>query len=564
MNFCDFKRVTRRNCAGVLSKALMLAASWPRRLRHSLACALLPLSLMPGVAAEEAPQSSSTFSYDVSIYHNSVSGPGAAQSTLPRGSHFLGDFNYSLQTSVKDDQFSLRFHSRATDDRTIDSHTWALNNLQLKLWNERRQWEAGDVYADFSQYSFSSSLKGVRLSQKVASGQTEWNVISGFAYPRWESFWGGSQYKAIRRAVHGLNVRNASGAWSYGFTSLQTKDSDRISTYDPLYNNRIMALNWEYAVKEGMTLKGESAFSSGDMSAAAGEATVGQHGNAHQLLWTHNLRHRRWAYEYERVSPGFVTLTGSAIADRERMKLNYRHGLDADTSLQFGLVWFHDKLGGSPKTDRTDVYQPELVLMLNSPFRRPDATLDLRLGADRRYDSSTSTLDRHLGLTYRDILGMVDWELNVENATFSTKPYDSGSRSNEINIFTSLATRLEKDGVVWRPSLNVGWWRNRNVLEAYSDRMFETSLGLGYDNAAAKFTANLRLGKKHSYNEKIDDASRWFLSLNLEAQPAYLKMLGLGPDAKQYLRIMLNDYKYDTAGNNYRETCVITGIKVGL
>ncbi len=544
-----------------MTRCKQTPAAWHGLVRVGIACALLSLSL-PCAAAEEPEQPKTAFSYDVSFYHNAVSGPGAAQSTLPRGGYYLGEFDYSLQSKWGDDQFSFRIHSRATDDRTVDGQTWALNNLQLKLWNDRRQWEVGDVYADFSQYSFNSSLKGVLFSQKPSPGKTEWTVISGLSYPRWESFWGGDRYKAVKRTVHGLNIRNSSGDWSFGLTAMQSKDEDRVSDYDELYNNRLVAFNWEYSVKDGMILKGESAFSSGDKSPAAGEATVTQSGYAHQLSWTHNLRHRRWAYEYERVSPNFVTLTGSAISDRERMKMSYRHSLNADTALQLGLLWFHDQLNGSTKTDRTDVYQPELSLLLNSPFGRPDATLDFKLGFDRRYNSTTSTVDRHVGVNYRDLLGIFDWELNAEQTYFDTSPYDGGTKSNEISVFTSLATRWEKKGIVWRPSLNVGWWRNRNVLEVYSDRMFETSLGLGYDNAAANFTANLKLGKKHSYNDRIDDNKRWFVSLTMEAKPAYLKKLG--PDAKQYLRIMINDYKYDTQGNNYRETSITTGIKVGF
>ncbi len=519
----------------------------------------MPLVILPHVAAQEI---TSDFTYDASVYRNSVSGPGASQSTLPLGNHFNGEFSYSFTANRATDQFSFRILSRATDDRTINGQTWALNHFNMKLANDYRNWEIGDVYADFSQYSFNSSLKGALLSRKTTSTNSEWKLITGLAYPRWESYWGGAQYKAVKRSVQGLNFQTATGDWSYGITALSSKDSDRVQSFDELYNNKLLAINWEHSLKEGMALKGESAFSSGDLSTADGIPAINQHGYAHQLTWTHQLPHHRWAYEFERVSPSFVTLTGSAIADRERMKLNYRRSLDADTAIQFGLLCFHDRLSGSTKLDRTTVYQPELTLQLNSPFNRPDATLALRLGIDRRYNSTDSTLDKNIGINYRDIIGKYDWELSLENAWFSTKPFATGDKHHELNIFSSIGTQFKQGDATWRPSLNIGWWRNRNVLGLYSDRMSEYSLGLSYDNREAKVTSSLRIGQKHNNNTRIDDSKRWFANLNIEAQPAYLRKLG--PEVKQYLRFLINDYKFDTSGNDYRETSISTGIKLGF
>ena len=228
------------------------------------------------------------------------------------------------------------------------------------------------------------------------------------------------------------------------------------------------------------------------------------------------------------------------------------------------MLWFHNRLSGSPKTVRTDSYQPEFTVSFNAPFKRDNATLDLRLGLDRRMSADTNVADRNIGINYRDIIGATDLDLSLEHAWFDTRPYDSGNKNNEFNATLTLGTRIQKGDALWRPNITIGSRRNRNVLEAYSDRMWEYSLGIGYDVPNQGFTSNLRIGQKYNTNGKagVDSSQRWFASLDMEAKPRYLAWIS--PNAKHYLRIGINDYKFDSAGNNYRETSIVTGIKVDI
>ncbi len=500
---------------------------------------------------------------DVAANQNWVSGPGAAQSFLLPGRHVASDFSYRYRRTDGDQSFVVSLHGRSTDDRTVDSQTWSLSNLELGWSDAVRRYAVGDVMADFSPYSLTGAVKGASYSFRPGAGQPgqpEISFVHGVSYPRWENFWGGADLKAIKRTVSGVNVRQPAGAKAdLGVSVVRTSDSGRLADWDELFQNNLYAVNWEFRPQAGLTFKGESAFSRTVKSPAAGVADEQLRGNAHLLAMSREDKRQKWFWEYERVSPQFTTLLGWAFADQERAKVKWTSQLSPDLGLTAGLAWARNKLGGSSQPYRTDIYQPEIVLSFNAPFKRDNATLDLGLRLDRRCGGGTGTADRSVTAAYRDVFGNVDADISLDYALADTAPYDFGTKNKNLTFSVTLGGSVKKDEYILRPTLNIAYTRNTDVLNHYHDRMFEASVGLGYTRPQDDLSATLRVGKNQNLKQVTPDAGKWFANFRLEARPKYLRLLS--ENAKQYLEVSINTYKFDDAGNNYRETSVVTGIR---
>jgi len=527
---------------------------------------LLAQSVFVGPAWAEV-QEETQVALDITANQNWVSGPGAAQSTLSVDRHFSSDFSYSYQRTDGYKISTFSFHGRGTDDRSIDSQTWSLSNLDYGWSDKSRRFTLGDVMADFSTYSLSGSLKGASFNFNPSSSQSgqirkpEINLVYGVSYPRWENFWGGADHKAIKRMVSGVNLRQSiSDKADFGVSVVRTGDSPRLANWDELLHNNVYSFNWELRPQERITFKGESAFSNTTKSPSQGVTDEHSTGRAHHFSFNKESHRRKWSYEYELVTPNFNSPLGSAITDQERMKFNWTSTMSPDFSMNAGIAWYRNKLDGSSQPYRTDMYQPELTFSFTAPFAREDATLDFGMRLDRRYGGGISTFDRLLTAAYRDTFGKVDADISLDYAIADTAPYDYGIKNKDLAFNITLGTSIKNKTYILNPTLNVSYTRNSDVLNHYRDRMFEAALGMGYERPQDNLSINLKVGRNQNLRQVTPDSGKWFTSLRVEAQPKYLKMFN--QNAKQYLEVNVNTYKFDDTGNNYRETSLITGVRL--
>ena len=529
---------------------------------------MLAQIFLGGLASAE-PQEESKWTLEVTANRNWVSGPGAAQSYLATDRFFIGsDFSYRYNKTDEDKKFNFAFHGRSTDDPRIDRQTWSLTSLEMGWADAKSTFSAGDVMADFSPYSMSGSLKGLSYNVRTGTGQIgevgqrEYSFIYGVGYPRWDNFWGGYDVKAIRRAVQGFNVKqNVSEKATVGLSMVKSKDSGRIASWDELYENSVYSLNWDYRPQDGITLKGETARSYTKRSPSLTDPDENYQGCATNISLNADARHQKWLFEFQRVSPKFTSLLGYAITDQQMTKLRWTKNVSPDVSINAGVGYTHDKLDDtSTKSFRTSMYQPELSFTFNSPFRRDNAILDLGLRLDRRFGGGSSTADRSITAAYRDTFGKVDADLSMDYQFYDTAPYAAGIRNKNLAFNITLATSDNRGEYILRPTLNIGLSRSMDMLNHYDDRMFETSLGFGYQRPADNLSINWKFGVNQNLKQVTPDSSRWFTNFRIDAQPKYLKMLN--QNATQYLEININSYKFDDKGNNFRETSLVSGVRV--
>ena len=509
-------------------------------------------------------QEESKLTVDLTANQGWVDGPGAANSALSQDAHLNNDISYNYQRSDGTNNFHFGFQGRYTDDRSVDPEYWSLTNLALDWQDPATKLSAGDVMADFSGYSLSGSVKGASLGYQFGSGESqvgrpEIGVVYGVAYPRWDSFWGGPEVKALKRLVGGVNVRDSvSDKADLGLRFVRTDDSDRISDWDQLFQNRIYSFNWEFRPREGMTLKGESAFSDTVESPAAGEPDQSYQGNAHQLAFSVDGKHQKWLYEYELVSPKFTSLAGSAMTDQERMKLTWTGNLNPDLTLSAGAAYSHNDLPESSQTYRTDMFQPQVTLSFITPFHRENASLDLGMRLDSTHGGDSIANNYCVTAEYRDSFGKLDCDLGLEYDFDDAMPYDFGAKSENFMYNLTLGTEVKKEQYTLKPTLNFSFTRNSDLLNHYDDRILESSVGLAYNRPQTNFSVGFKTGWNQNLKESSPDTGKWFGNLRIDGQPKLLRKLGA--NTKLFLEVNVNNFTFDNAGDNYRETSAVAGL----
>lgn len=291
-------------------------------LRHRFA---LPSSLLLVISLAGFSHAAHEFhlSNDFSETYNSITGPGKNQSSLTEGFRFLNVLNANGAGTLPGDWtyvYSLGF--KATDDKRNDQNKVSLTNLNARFSNQFHTFNLGDSFESFSQYSLNTGLKGA--SYRYAAGGTEITLISGLAYPRWDNIFsiGYGKIESQERVAWGARGRQELfNGLSLALNVVGAKDTTRPTATDIMYDhNLIYSLDWEYKPIPGLTLRGESAYSATKASPSEDARTTEHRGNAHKVEAIGDGGPSRIALEYERVSPDFLTLLGSATADREKAK----------------------------------------------------------------------------------------------------------------------------------------------------------------------------------------------------------------------------------------------------
>lgn len=534
--------------------------------RRAAALAICMMLLPTATYANEV-----TIENDFSFTNNTISGPGADKSSLTRGFRYADELRVASFKQNGDNETSFQFTLKATNDRAIDTQTLSLTNFEFKHKNKNQTTMIGDVYSSFAEYSFSSAIKGFsyRYYDEEKKGP-EVTVTYGYVYPRWDNFWGGISQKAIERKVLGTRIRqDFSDSFWAGINFVHTKDSNRVNDSDDLWSGKNYTVDWEYKAPVDITFHGESSFARMTKNSKLNfwddtYSDSTHNGFAHKINMVKEGSPSRLEVEYEIVSPQFETFVGSAIKDREKVKVKWRNKMNDNTSMRINTLWFHDKVNdASDVANRTTSLSPEIGFVFKNPWGREDAFLDVGFRMDRRHGGTygEDSKDRHIIVNYQDKIGIFETDTNLIYTKYNSTYTDSttNSRSHEFTYNTALSTRRETKNYILQPAIYWGFWDAYNELAGKRDKSYETSLGLGINTKDGLLTSNMKVGQKRMV--KADGNSNWFANLTMEYKAPFLAKR----NGKIYLKAFVNDYKYDSDTNsNYRETSITTGFTMAF
>jgi hypothetical protein len=491
---------------------------------------------------------------DLSVTHNEITGSGQEQSFLTEGTRYLEVFNLYGYGSAGDYEYNFNVGAKATNDKRHDPEKISLTDLKGSISNQIHTLTAGDIYEAFSQYTLNTAVKGLSYRyENVMTRLPDVTLLTGVAYSRWDNFWGTD---TVERNVIALKARQHLNRdlW-IALNYVESKDNDRVVGMSE-FDTQTFGIDWEYLPIIGLSIRGESAWISTEESEASGTSEITFDGSAHKITAIGDGGPSRASLEYERISPDFITILGSATPDREKIKARWRYRPVKDITWNFGFLWYHDNLDGDLE-ERTDYYRPEIGVSVRRVFERRYSVVDFTYKFDRAH-GQRNTSDHFFTSGYRDRFGIFDSETNV-GVTF----YDTNDlRDNEEYSFnTSLSTR--KTAGVWalRPSIRLGMWTLEDELVSLRDNIWEYSLGLNADATKYRLSMNLRVGQNKLEKEGAADTEKIFANMGIYYRPEFLDKLN---GSMLYLRGYINDFNCSEAGRDFRENSLTAGVNIRI
>jgi len=517
-------------------------------------------------AAQPAPAETSEFhaSNEFSVVHNEISGAGKSASSLSKGLNYLEVLNLYGNGAKGAWNYNYTVGAKATDDDRADSKRVSLTNIQGRATNNIHTITVGDVFESFSQYALAAPLKGGSYRfMKDGTKLPEFTAAMGWAYPRWDSVWKDPVNRTINRQAAGLRLKqNINSDFWAGLSAVSAKDTGRITAADALYDAKNYTLDLNYVPMPGLTMSGEHSMSDAGLSASEGVAEVSAKGNATRVELVGDADPSRVSVEYENVEPDFYSALGSASPDRRKVKTRWRYKHTKQVTFTSGLLWYRNNLNAGKAAGTTRNWKPEISAAIKKPFAsRPYSFADISYKFDRKYGAGSSGADHYMNANYRDRLGGLDSDTNLGYTLYKTKTAVRDAK--EVNFNTSVNSRHQVKSVVLKPSINLGTWYSKDELAEETDKLYEYSLGLGFEAPDANLTSDLRFGRNMLRKSAAgtDDSDKFFAALNAYWRPKLMAKLN---DSTIFLRTGYNDYAFTTTTRNFREKSVTVGLNTSF
>lgn len=493
--------------------------------------------------------------YDGYAQYNDISGNSPTSSNLTKGWIHYNLFSLYTKGKYEDFDYRLNLSLKLTNDRKKDIQGISLVNLAGQLKNKQHTLDMGDFFKSYSKYSLNSSLKGISYTYK-SEEQDMVNVSYGLAYPRWDSFWD-NEVDSTERKVLGLRYnKQVSEELSIGADLVTTKDKNSQVANLPLYDTTLYTLNTTYKPIRGLKIYGEYSFSQNETR--NGSTFTKKDGSAFFLQAIGNKQPSRVQLEYERISPNFKTVTGSATKDREKAKATWRYNITKLTTINSGFLWFRDNLD-STKAATTHTYRPNLGVTFKRPFERRYAVVDLNSKLNIIDTPTNKTYDKMYDLNYRDRYGIVYSDMSLAYNNYDTK---NSRDQNELRFNSTFNTRHSYKNVVIKPSWSYGTWNmNDELTNNQNSRYHQNTFGLGLDIPKHRVSSKLRIGENKSSRDSGDDLEKFFGAFDLYWRAGNVESF---KNVMVYAKASVNDFSYTTSTSNYQEKSFTLGVKMSF
>ncbi|MDD3012530.1 MAG: hypothetical protein PHC34_02365 [Candidatus Gastranaerophilales bacterium] len=496
---------------------------------------------------------------DIQLNLNEVTGPGKSSSSLSDGVKYIENLNMYGKGNINELKYQFNLGGRTTNDDRVDIRSMSLTSLQGQATFRDHTLNAGDVFESFSQYSLSSSLKGASYKYyNTEDNLPDVTLLYGYAYPRWESFIRLPDTRTMQRLGYGVNLRHDfTPNFTAGASFLRSQDDERQADADPLYHNNIYSFDYEYKPIQGLTIRGESAFSQANRQPEFGADNTSYFGHAHRIQAIGDGGPSRVNVEFERVNPKFETFLGSASQDREKAKIKWKYKYKKNITFNTGFMWFMNKLHNEEQ--RSNTYKPEFGVKVRKLFGRKYSETDLNFKLDRKSGVGARSFDHFTNLSYRDRFGLFDIDNNAGFTSYNTNK--NSRESYDYNYSTSISTRRTFGMFVLKPSINAGTNFVDDEINNKIDKIIEYSTGLGIDIPKRKITSNWKFGQNILNSGNGDNSNKLFTNISIYYKPSFL---GRFNNSTMFVRAMINDFNFQTNTRNFVEKSISMGINIPI
>lgn len=407
-----------------------------------------------------------TISNRTEAMHNAITGAGRLSSFHDPGAHALHESDVRYNTTLRSAwRSSFASTVRYTDSPQFDPNYWSVQYLNWTVTDARRAFSFGDLFANMSQYSMNLGLKGAGAQYNFSDDQNYIRGVLGTFDGQWAYLLRNDRAdEPMDRYAGGARLQRAGEKWRLGFNMSGVRDrtgDPRRGTVDAYYQS-VPSLDWEYR-GESYVLNGQHAYSHTDTLPVAATSRVST-GNANKIALRGAWGIVNFDGNLEHVTPNFMTLAGSATADRWH---GYGRG-----DVRLGRLWalygiydyYRDNLYGQLGRT-TDNETTEAGFRRLRAFDRQTLSLSFSL-RQRMAVSSDAAVNRRsdrwrVGMADR-YFNVIDLRANVESALDMNL---AGTPSKGKQHLFNIAVSSRHDWQRWQiaPSIEYGYQDSLNL-----------------------------------------------------------------------------------------------------
>ncbi len=453
------------------------------------------------------------------------------------------ELNLRVYGPFKDGNAGVELRGRETNDNRIQKNNAELLLLKAYFKNKNWNYELGDVSASMNPYIFSGSLKGIKVEHFGNQKSENWDykLISGVKKSPWRETYQLVENESLDTLVGALEAKYTHERAKEVKFSLAAISDDLDSgdnSTDLGKEGMSLGVDGKWRFSKYITLKGRAALSKStdDMRNNKKKST-----NSAIKLSLHTkpiLSILKSDFSYQRISPNFISVAGSASQDKEEFQNMTRWTINKELSSKLSLKAKRDNLNGQLSDTQNTYY--EALNFIYRPKVIKGGTLDFKL-SNKDVEGRGSNTNRYtIGLNgnLRQKSGF-RYGVGYDYSHYDDKNNDSlGSITNNIRTILGYKKKLSKDSS-YRFTITTDVQNIRQ--NSNSDNRLGFKLDTGY-NFNKKLSMDLSYLSRYSYKEESNDTT----NTTYQFRTTYK----VDDKGKQTVRLLLEKRDYDVENDS--------------
>lgn len=452
------------------------------------------------------------------------------------------ELDLKLHGPLKEGNAGIELRGRTTNDDRVQGSNSEILSLKAYYTDNIWNYEIGDVAAAMNPYVYSGSLKGMKLEYfgNEKTKNFDYKLIAGVRKAPWRETY---------QLVENESVDTYVAAFEAKYTHERSKEilfslaalKDDLDSGDSAATlgkeGMSVGIDGKWRFNKYITLKGRSAISKSTDDLKNNKRKSTNSAIKVRLLTKPILSVLKSDFTYQRISPNFISVAGSANQDKEEFQNMTKWTINKELSSKLSLKANRDNLNNQ-LTDTTNTYyealtftyRPKVIKGGSVDFKLSNKDVKKRNADTNRYTIALNTnLRQKNGFRY----GLGYDYSNYENKNDTT----TSSITNNLRGIFGYKKKLSGDSS-YRFTITVD---TQNVRQnANSDNRVGLKLDAGY-NFNKKLSTDLSYISRYSYMEGSDDTT----NLTYQSRTTYK----LDNNGKQTVRLLLEKRDYDVENN---------------
>lgn len=453
------------------------------------------------------------------------------------------DLDIKYTGKINETDAGVEFKVRATNDQRIQKNDAHLLSFRGFYTSKILNYEIGDVAASMNPYVYGGSLKGAKVEYDKKEKTDNWSFkfIGGVKKSQWRETYQTTVSEPLDTNVVAIEVNykyERAKEISFSLVTLKDDLDSGDSATTPGKEGTTFGIDGKYRFNKYIKIDGRAAIANSTNNLRGNKKKDTASAVRLRAMTRPILSSVKSNFLYERISPDFISVAGSANNDNEKIENSTTWRINKQLNSRLNLKMNRDNLDGALGDTQYTYYEDLLFTYRPESLKRANFDIKIRnkdtngrgtdinqyiLGASANYRTENGY---RYGLSY-DYSNTTDY-INSSSSTIINNLRGIFGLRNKINEQSSYRLTATLD------LQNVN--RNGNDEDRYG-----LKLDAGY-TFNKRLSSDLSYVSRHSFKESSDD------SLNSTYQ--FRTTYRLDNEGKKTVRLLLEKRDYDVENNS--------------